>query len=36
MGDAIDRDLMLGHRFQQRTLRARRRAVDLVRQQHLR
>jgi hypothetical protein len=36
MGGAVDRDLVLGHGFQQRALGARRRAVDLVGQQHVR
>ncbi len=35
-GDAVDGHLVLGHRLQQRALRARRRAVDLVGQQNLR
>ena len=33
---ALDRDLALLHRLEQRRLRARRRAVDLVREQHVR
>ena len=33
---ALDRDLPLLHRLEQRGLRARRRAVDLVRQEHVR
>ncbi len=35
MRDAIDADLVFGHGFEQRALRARRRAVDLVGEQQL-
>jgi hypothetical protein len=35
MGAAVDGDLVLGHRLEQRALRARRCAVDLVGQQHV-
>ncbi|MCW0465943.1 hypothetical protein NB705_003016 [Xanthomonas sacchari] len=35
MGGAVEGDLLFGHRLQQRALRARRRAVDLVGEQHV-
>ncbi len=35
MRRAVQGDLLFGHRFQQRALRARRRAVDLVGEQHV-
>ena len=35
LGHALDRHLLLGHRFEQRRLRLRHRAVDLVDEQHV-